>query len=173
MTKHILLILTLFILCNELNSQVPYTNEQWSFEVERIEEPVESHYQDGFHLFMERRTVDRTKYLTLEIDIFKFDQVIENPLAFSDSLLAMEFLAGINEQGEISLLKRDDIEVDSIPGILANIRLQIDKSNLLNIVYLSFCKENIYYVIMYGSPTQTFEAIEEHAKSFRFVRDQE
>ncbi|MFC2107235.1 hypothetical protein ACFLRY_02750 [Bacteroidota bacterium] len=172
MIKHIILILILTIGCNELIAQVPYINEQWGFEVERIGEPVESNYNDGFHLYMERRTLDRTKYLSLEIDIFRFDQIIENPLAFSDSLLAMEFLAGIDQQGEISLLKRDDIEVDSIPGILANIRLQIDKSNILNIVYLSFCKENIYYVVLYGSPTQTFDAIEEHAKSFHFTGDQ-
>ena len=172
MIRFKLLILFLLIASANLIAQVPYINQQWGFEVERIGEPVESNYQDGFHLFMERRTVDRSKYLSLEIDIFKFDNVIKNPLAFSDSLLAMEFLAGINDQGEISLLKRDDIEVDSIPGILANIRLQIDKSNILNIVYMSFCKENIYYVILYGSPTQTFDAIEEHANSFHFTSEE-
>ena len=163
--------LLLIIGSGNIVAQIPYINEQWGFEVDRIGEPVESNYEDGFHLYMERRTLDRSKYLSIEIDIFKFDHVIENPLAFSDSLLAMEFLAGIDQKGEISLLKRDDIEVDSIPGILANIKLQIDKSNILNIVYMSFCKENIYYVILYGSPTQTFDDIEEHAESFHFITE--
>ncbi len=172
MIKYILLILFLSIAFIKVNAQVQYINAQWGFEIDRIGEPMETNYEDGFHLFMERRTVDRTKYLSLEIDIFKFDHIIENPLAFSDSLLAMEFLAHYDDQGEISLLKRDDIEVDSIPGILANIKLQINKSNILNIVYMSFCRKNIYYVIMYGSPTQSFEAIEKHAESFGFVSEQ-
>lgn len=166
-----IIFLLLFAASANTISQVPYTNAHWGFEVEMIGEPQETFYEDGFHLFMERRTADRSKYLTCEIDVFKFDEVIENTLAFSDSLLAMEFLAQNDEQGNLSLAKRDDIERDSIPGILANIKIDFGQKNILNIVYMSFCVENIYYVIMYGSPTQTFEAIEEHAESFRFIQD--
>lgn len=170
MKTNTLLLLTIFG-CSSIIAQIPYANEQWGFEVERIGQPVESNYADGFHLFMERRTQDRSKYLTCEIDIFKFDKIIDNPLAFSDSLLAMEFLAQNDDQGNLTLLKRDDIERDSISGILANIKIELSKAEILNIVYMSFCIENIYYVIMYGSPTQTFETIEEHAKKFRFIKE--